>query len=122
MNGPYVVLDTALADGLLWLSVENIGDEPAHRISVRFSRRLMGLGGSVEISALALFQDLGFLAPGGSHRIVLDRADLHLRNRRRHVFTAVVEFQDDGGRLHTTKQRHNLDIYKEYPTTPQSFD
>jgi len=118
VTGPYVVVDTALADGLLWLIVENVGDEPAHRISVRFSRRLMGLGGSVEISALPLFQDLGFLGPGRNHRVVLDRADLHLRNRRRHVFTAVVEFHDDRGRSQTTKQRHNLDIYQEYPTTP----
>lgn len=118
MSGPYVVLDTALADGLLWLIVENVGDEPAHKISVRFSRVLMGLGGSVEISALPLFRDLGFLAPGKSHRVVLDRADLHLRGRRRHVFTAVVEFSDGRGRSLSSRQRHNLDIYREYPTTP----
>ena len=118
MTGPHVVLDTALDDGLLWLIVENVGDESAHRISVRFSRKLMGLGGDVEVSDLPLFNDLGFLAPGKHHRIVLDRADLFLTGRRTHVFTAVVSFEDDRGRPHTTKARHNLAIYKEYPTTP----
>ena len=118
MNGPHVVLDTALVDGLVWLIVENIGDASAHKISVRFSRKLMGLGGDVEVSALPLFEDLGFLAPGKSHRIVLDRADLVLSGRRSYVFTAVVDFQDDRGRDHTTRTRHNLGIYKAYPTTP----
>lgn len=107
-----------MSDGLLWLIVENVGDESAHRITVRFSRKLMGLGGDVEVSALPLFQDLGFLAAGKRHRIVLDRADRQLRGRRSHVFTAVVEFEDDRGRSHTTKQRHNLGIYAAYPTTP----
>lgn len=112
------MLDTALEKGLVWLIVENVGDASAHRISVRFSRRLMGLGGQVEVSALPLFKDLGFLAAGKSHRIVLDRADLVLSGRRSYVFTAIVDFQDDRGRKHTSKARHNLGIYQQYPTSP----
>ncbi len=118
MNGPHVVLDTALEDGLIWLIVENVGDASAHKISVRFSRKLMGLGGSIEVSALPLFKDLGFLPAAKNHRIVLDRADLVLTGRRSYVFTAIVDFQDDQGKAHTTRARHNLGIYTEYPTTP----
>jgi hypothetical protein len=40
-----VIVDVVFEDGLLFLAVQNIGDAPARRVSVRFDRALPGAGG-----------------------------------------------------------------------------
>lgn len=123
MDGPHVVVDVDQVDGLLWISLVNLGDEPAHDISVRFSRKVIGIGATA-YHTLELFRDVGFLAPGRGHRVVLDRTGDHLRTlRERGVdpdFTATTTFHDDRGRAHTSTARHNLAIYDVYPTTPEA--
>ena len=40
-----VILDVELERGLFYLVLENLGDEPAHAVRVRFNGPLSGLGG-----------------------------------------------------------------------------
>lgn len=72
--GPHVILDVVFEDGLLFLSLRNIGARPAVQVSVRFDRPIVGLEGEREISALPLFTNLEFLAPGREIRTFLDRS------------------------------------------------
>ena len=50
---PEVIVEFLFDDGLLFLSVRNIGEKPAVNVSVRFSKKLIGFDGK-DISALAL--------------------------------------------------------------------
>ena len=68
-----VIVDVELEDGLLFLSVANLGDLPAHRVRVRFDPPLTGLGGRKRIDRLALFRRLELLAPHKRIRTILDR-------------------------------------------------
>ena len=52
---PEVIVDFVFDDGLLFISVENIGDQPALKVSVQFDQKIMGVEGGQEISALSLF-------------------------------------------------------------------
>src|SRR5574341_1620759 len=62
-HGPDVIVDFVFDRGLLFISIKNIGDQPAFAVRVQFSSRLMGIGGTKEVSALPLFHKLEFLPP-----------------------------------------------------------
>ena len=67
-----VILDVIFERGMLFLAVENLSDAPARRVSVTFDRRLLGVGGRTDVSALPLFRNIEFLAPGKAIRTFLD--------------------------------------------------
>jgi hypothetical protein len=69
---PDVILDVLFEDGLFYLALRNIGTRPARDVTVGFDRPIFGLAGREEISALALFRRVPFLAPGREIRTLLD--------------------------------------------------
>ncbi len=60
---PEVIVDFIFDRGLLFVAVINIGDQPAHKVSVHFHQHLNGLGGTKDIATLAMFRNIEFLAP-----------------------------------------------------------
>ena len=54
-SGSYVIVDFVFDRGRLSISIKNIGSRPAFGVRVEFSHRLMGVEGTVEGSALALY-------------------------------------------------------------------
>lgn len=52
---PEVILDVRFEQGLLYMSVKNIGDDPAYDVSVEFDKAIRGIGGKRVISDLPLF-------------------------------------------------------------------
>src|SRR5882762_5135393 len=53
-SGSYVLVDFVFDRGLLSISIKNIGSRPAFGVRVEFSHRLMGVDGTLEVSALPL--------------------------------------------------------------------
>ena len=47
-----MILDVELERGLFFLALENLGDEPANAVRVRFEQPLTGLGGERRIDRL----------------------------------------------------------------------
>ncbi len=109
---PDVILDVIFEDGLLFLSIRNIGDQPAYKVLVNFDKHVLGLEGTQEVSALPLFRNLEFLAPGKEIRTFLDSSASYFHRKQPTDIIARVSFQDAGGTIHTRTITHNMDIYK----------
>jgi hypothetical protein len=110
-----VVLDVEFADGLLFLVLANLGDEPAHSVRVRFDEPLHGLGGDRRIDRLRIFRRLEFLAPQRRIRIFFDRSALFFARGDATAFTATLAWRTDAGERCTRTIRHDLDVYRDFP-------
>lgn len=108
-----VIVDVVFEDGLLFLAVQNIGDAPARKVSVRFDRELPGAGGRIEVAALALFRNIEFLAPRKSIRTFLDTTASWFAREAPTRFAARVSYVDASGRRRSATVAHDLEIYRD---------
>jgi hypothetical protein len=113
MDPPVVIVDFTFDQGLLFVSLRNIGGLPAHRVSVRFSEPIFGLGGEKEVSALPLFRNTEFLAPGKEIATLLDSASSYFGRQQPTRIEAEVSWFDQEKRRHTATIRHDLEIYRD---------
>ncbi len=110
---PYVIVDFVFDRGLLSISIKNIGSRPAFGVRVDFSHQLMGVEGTVEVSALPLFRALEFLPGGKEISTFLDSSASFFRSKQPVEITTRVSYQDARGARFTNTIRHNLEIYRE---------
>src|ERR1044072_7107861 len=90
-----VVLDVEVERDRVHLVLANCGDAVATDVEVKFSRALVGLGGSIRISALPIFTKLGVLRPGRAVRIFWDAAASLLAQRgQAEPFIATVSWRE----------------------------
>ena len=108
-----VILDVAFDRGLLFLVVANLGDEPAHGVRVRFSKRFSGVGGAKRIDRLALFRKLEFLAPRKSIEAFLDRSDSYFARGEPTRLEATITWRTAEGERRRTTVVHDLEIYRD---------
>jgi hypothetical protein len=113
VDPPNVIVDFTFDQGLLFVSVRNIGGLPAHRVSVRFGEPLVGLGGDKEVSALPLFRNVEFLAPGKEIATLVDSASSYFGRGQPTKITAEVAWFDREDERHTATIRHDLEIYRD---------
>lgn len=114
MSGrPEVIVDVVFEDGLLFLSVANIGDRPALDVTTTFNRKLVGLGGTKDVAALPLFRNIPFLAPGKEIRTLLDSAASWFGRRRATSVVARVSYRDPEKKEYKAAMTHDLEIYRE---------
>jgi hypothetical protein len=111
-----VVLDVDVEDDRVHLVLVNCGDAVATDVHVEFSRSLVGIAGSVNLSTLPVFKQLGVLRPGRSLRVFWDAAPA-LLSRREHAapFTATVSWSERGRPRQRAEYRHDLSIYEHWP-------
>lgn len=110
---PEVIVDVVFEDGLLHLVLANIGARPAVGVTTRFSRKLTGLGGRKEVSALPLFRKVEFLAPGREIRTLLDSSASYFARKQATAFSARIAYRDPEGKEYATTVKHDLEIYRE---------
>ena len=110
---PEVIVDLDFDRGLLFLVVRNIGDRPALDVRTTFNRKLVGLGDSKDVSALPLFRNIPFLAPGKEIRTILDSAGSWFARRRATKITARVGYRDADGTEYRDTMNHDLETYRE---------
>jgi hypothetical protein len=110
-----VVLDVEFDRGLLFLVLENLGDEPVHTIRARFDGPLTGLGGERRIDRLQVFRRLEFLGPRRRIRVFLDRSALLFAREERAAFEVRLTWRTDDGRRRSRTIRHDLDAYRDFP-------
>jgi len=110
-----VFLDVEFDHGLLFLVLENLGDEPAHAVRVRFQGPLTGLGGERRIDRLQIFRRLEFLAPGGHIRVFLDRSALFFGREKETAFTVRVAWRTERDARRSRTIRHDLAAYRDFP-------
>jgi hypothetical protein len=110
---PYVIVDFVFDRGLLSISIKNIGSRPAFAVRVEFSQKLMGVEGTVEVSALPLFRALEFLPGGKEISTFLDSSASYFHSQQPAQITTRISYQDARGARLTNTIRHNLEIYRE---------
>jgi hypothetical protein len=110
-----VILDVEFERGLFFLVLENLGDEPAHSVRVRFEEPLTGLGGERRIDRLQLFRRLEFLGPRRRIRVFLDRLALFFARGEPTAFGVTVAWRTDRGERRSREIRHDLAAYRDFP-------
>ena len=119
---PYVIVDFVFDRGLLSISIKNIGTRPAFAVRVRFSHKLMGCAGAVDVSALPLFRALEFLPGGKEISTILDSSVSYFRSKQPVEITTDISCRDASGKKFSNTIRHNLEIYREIAYVPQAGD
>jgi len=110
------VLDVDVDDDRVHLVLANCGDAVATDVRVKFSRVLIGIGGSLEVSGLPVFARLGVLRPGRVLRIFWDAApSLLARGEHAAPFVATVSWQERSRPRQQVNYHHDLSIYKNWP-------
>ncbi len=109
-SGPDVIVDFVFDDGLFFISIRNITDTPAYRVSVKFEPTICRLDGK-DLATLPLFQNIEFLAPHKEIVMFLDSSGSYFRQGPTKV-SARITYQDAQGAKKVTTINHDLEIYK----------
>ena len=119
---PEVIVEFLFDRGLLFISINNIGERAAVNVSVKFDQKFTGLGGSKEISRLALFRNLQFLGPQREIVTFLDSSASYFRRKQPVDISALISYQDADSRQYEEIIRHNLEVFRELVYVGQTND
>ena len=119
---PEVIVEFLFDRGLLFISINNIGERAAVNVSVKFDQKFTGLGGSKEISRLALFRNLQFLGPQREIVTFLDSSASYFRRKQPVDISARISYQDADSRQYEEIIRHNLEVFRELVYLGQTND
>jgi hypothetical protein len=112
LSEPDVIVDFIFDDGLFFISISNISDKPAYKVSVKFACKLPGPGGK-DIAALPLFRNIEFLAPHKEIVTFLDSSGSYFSRGGPTKVSARVSYQDFQGTRKVATINHDLEIYRE---------
>ena len=110
---PEVIVEFLFNSGLLSISVNNIGSRPATRISVEFDKKIVGLGGSKEISALRLFKNIEFLGPKREIVTFVDTSRSYFARKQPTRISARISYSDPEKNKYESVVKHDLEIYRD---------
>ena len=117
MGRANVILDFVFDDGLLFVSLANIGDGPALDVVVDINPPIHGADGS-EIGGLALFRRLTFLAPGRSVTAFVDSTSGYFGRREPEKVVASIRWREPEREACSSTIRHDLGVYRDLPFVP----
>ncbi len=109
---PHVIVDFVFERGLFFITVRNISEQPAYKVSVKFDQKLVGLGGAREVSALPLFRNIEFLAPQKEIATLLDSSDSYFARKQPTKIKVQISYRDAEGDKHDISIVHDLNIYR----------
>jgi hypothetical protein len=109
---PGVIVDFVCDEGLFFISVKNISDLPAYKVSVKFDHEIFGLGGAREVSALPLFRNIEFLAPQKEISTFLDSRESYFARQQPTKVKVRISYSDAEGDKHSVEIVHDLEIYR----------
>ena len=110
---PEVIIDFIFKEGLLYISVKNIGARSAYKISIQFNKRFFGVEGTKAISAMALFKNIEFMPPQKEIITFLDVSSSYFRRAEPEKISAELTYFDSKKRKYVEKIKHDLSIYRD---------
>jgi len=110
---PDVIVDFHCDQGLLFISLKNIGERSAYSVSTVFDKPLLGLSGQKCISDLQLFHCVEFVPPGKQFSQLVDPLSTWFQQERPSRYTITITYSDRDGKQFRERIIHNLDIYKD---------
>jgi hypothetical protein len=118
---PEVIVDFIFEDGLFFVAVINIGPKPALQVHIVFDQKIMGEGGTKEITALALFENIEFLAPGRKITVFVDSSAAYFARKEPTTINVQISYKDADGMKYEANIRHDLRIYQDIPFIPRNM-
>jgi hypothetical protein len=110
-QGPDVIVDFVFDDGLFFISISNISDKPAYKVSITFDHKVCRLDGQ-DIATLPLFRNIEFLAPHKEIVMFLDSSASYFSRGGPTKVSARISYQDGQGTKRAATINHDLEIYK----------
>jgi hypothetical protein len=117
MERSHVILDFVFDDGLLFVSLANIGESPATDVVVELDPRVRGAEGR-ELGTLKLFRRLKFLAPGREIQAFVDSAAAYFERGEPAEVAASIRWKDPDGEIRSATIHHDLGVYRDLPYVP----
>jgi hypothetical protein len=120
LRRPEVIVEFVFDRGLLFVSVNNISDRPATRVSVKFNHEITGLNGTKSISALPMFRNIEFLGPRREVMTLLDGSESYFRRKQPTKISVRISYSDSENQKYEATINHDLEIYRDihYVTSP----
>jgi len=116
VNRSDVILDFLFDDGLLFVSLANIGEAPATDVVVELDKPVRGADG-IELAETALFRRVAFLAPRKAITAFVDSTAAYFARGEACEITATIRWSEQGeNRL--ARIRHDLAVYRDLPYVP----
>ena len=110
MPRPEVIVDFAIEDGLLNVTLKNAGGSSAYRVRTVFDKPFYGLGGEQCISEMRLFREVAFMPPGKEFTQYVDVL-MHYAARKEPLrIKASVSYSDRDGNAYEETMAHDLRI------------
>lgn len=110
---PDMIVDFVVDGGFLFVVLKNIGVASAFHVVTTFDRSFRGLGGSRDISAMALFRGVEFVPPGKEFRQLVDSIGAYYARQEPLRLTATVTYADRREQPFKDTMSHNLEIYRD---------
>jgi len=110
---PDIIVDFNCEQGLLFVSLKNIGMRSAYNVSTVFDKPLLGLSGQKCISELQLFRCVEFVPPGKQFSQFVDPVVTWFQQGRPSRYTITVSYSDRNGKHFRERIIHDLDIYRD---------
>ena len=117
MNRSNVILDFVFDDGLLFVSLANIGDVPATDVVVEFDEPVRRADGA-DLAAMGLFKQLNFLAPHKDIVAFVDSSAAYFERGEPATIVASIRWRDQNGEPCSATIRHDLGVYRDLPYVP----
>jgi hypothetical protein len=110
---PEVIVDFEFDDGLLYVSLQNIGDVPAYDVRTGFDPPFRGLGGEQDASRLRMFRRTPFLGPRRTIRSFLDRSTAYFGREEPRSIAVSITYRDADRRQYRRTIQHDLAVYED---------
>ena len=112
---PEVILEFLFDRGMLLVALRNIGQRPAIGTSVKFDKKIVGLGGLKDISTLPVFRQIEFLGPGREIVVFVDQSHSYFARKQPTKISARISYSDSEKQKYDATIKHDLEIYRDLP-------
>lgn len=110
---PDVIVDFEYNKGLLFIIIENIGNDSAHDTTIKFSKKILGMQKTKNISSLRIFESLEFLPPGKKIKILVDLFQFYLAGKQPMQIGIKIFFRNKIKQTFQNLIQHDLSVYKD---------
>lgn len=114
-SDPAIVVDLLWRDRCFYFVLANISDRSMRDIRVAFRRKVIGMGGAVDIASLPIWTTLGLMPPGKRIEVTIDRDAVFFANNRSGPLAVSISYSDGDGATWRAQVTHDFGSYRDFP-------
>jgi len=112
-DAPNVIIDFEIDGELVFISIKNSTNYPAINVRIKASDSIIGLEGKKDITDLAVFNEIRYLAPYKEIKIFIDSYNSFFEHLKKTEIDFALYYTDENGQAFRKKILHDLSIYKD---------